>query len=179
MSSVVPAPDFQRLFLATDAPMGQTWLRSARIQLSKVALHHLALASKVPSVSNARDAYGHFRTASQMNKVPGRYWKPGPDLVNSIQQASQLLNPQPVPTPMARLISLRSEAPFFSHATHRVTTQGNVRAYSTFLDESLNAVLRTVSIFAHRANQAMRIFQLFNLQGAMGLQKFVFGASEP
>jgi hypothetical protein len=45
-----------------------------------------------------------------MNKVPGRYWLPEPDLSASIQQASLLLNPQPAPTPMARLNSLRSKA---------------------------------------------------------------------
>jgi hypothetical protein len=45
-----------------------------------------------------------------MNKVPGRYWKPEPDLTTSIQQASQLLNLQPAPTPMAGLNLLRLEA---------------------------------------------------------------------
>jgi hypothetical protein len=102
---------FQQLFLAKDAPVGKTWLRSTRILLLAVALHHLALESELPLVSKARDAYGHFCTSSQMNKVPGRYWLPEPDLSASIQQAySQLLNPQPATTPMARLNSLRSEA---------------------------------------------------------------------
>jgi hypothetical protein len=64
MSSVAPVPEvFQRLFLATDAPMGQTWLLSTRIPLTELALHHQALASKVPSMAKARHAYGHFRTA--------------------------------------------------------------------------------------------------------------------
>jgi hypothetical protein len=72
MSSTTPAPEvFSRLFLATDAPMGQTWLLSTCIPLSNAALHHLALAWKVPSIAKARGAYGHFCTASQMNKVPG------------------------------------------------------------------------------------------------------------
>jgi hypothetical protein len=44
-----------------------------------------------------------------MNKVPGRYWKPEPDLSTSIQQHSKILNPQPVPTHVARLILLSSE----------------------------------------------------------------------
>ena len=40
MSSVAPVPEaFQRLFLATDAPMGQTWLLSTHIPLTGVALH--------------------------------------------------------------------------------------------------------------------------------------------
>ena len=110
MSSVAPFPEvFQRLILATDAPMGQTWLLSSLIPLTELVLHHQALALKVPMVAKARDSYGHFCTASQMNKVPGWYWKPEPDLSASIQQDSKLLNPQPVPNPMARLISLSSE----------------------------------------------------------------------
>jgi hypothetical protein len=111
MSSVAPVPEvFPCLLLATDAPMGQTWRLSTRIPLTELALHHQALASKVPSIAKARDPSGHFRTANQMNKVPGRYWKPEPDLSASIQQNSQLLNPQLMPTPMTRLISLSSEA---------------------------------------------------------------------
>jgi hypothetical protein len=45
-----------------------------------------------------------------MNKVPGRYWKPEPDLSTSIQHHTKLLNPQPVPTPVALLILLSSQA---------------------------------------------------------------------
>jgi hypothetical protein len=94
MSSVAPVPEvFQRLFLATDAPMGQTWLLSTRIPLTELALHRQALASKVPSIAKARDAYGHFRTASQMNKVPGRYWKPEPDLERFHPTEFQTLEP--------------------------------------------------------------------------------------
>jgi hypothetical protein len=38
MSSVAPVPEvFQRLFLATDAPMGQPWLLSTRIHIDIVA----------------------------------------------------------------------------------------------------------------------------------------------
>jgi hypothetical protein len=111
MSSTAPAPEvFNRLFLAADAPMGQTWLLSTRIPLSDEALHYRALASKVPSVAKARDAYGHFRTANQMNKVPGRYWQPNPDLTNLLEQTSKLLNPHSMPTTMGRLSSLRSDA---------------------------------------------------------------------
>ncbi len=111
MSSVAPVPEaFKRLFLATDAPMGQTWLHSTRIPLTDLALHRQALAVKVPPPAKARNAYGHVRTASQMNKVPGRYWKPEPDLKASIQENSKLLNPQTMPSPMARLTSLSSEA---------------------------------------------------------------------
>jgi hypothetical protein len=111
MLSTAPAPAvFSHLFLAPDAPMGKTWLLSTRIPLSEAALHHLALASKVPPIAKAMDAYGHFWTASQMNKVPGRYWQPKLGLTNSLEQTSQLLNLQPVPTPMVRLSSLRLDS---------------------------------------------------------------------
>jgi hypothetical protein len=56
MSSVATAPKvFQRLFLAKDAPMGKTWLRSTRIPLSAVALNHLVLALQVPLIAKAWD----------------------------------------------------------------------------------------------------------------------------
>jgi hypothetical protein len=90
--------------------MGQTRLLSTRIPLLDAALHHLALASKVPLITKARDAYGHFCTARQMNKVSGRYWQPDPDVMNLLKQTYQLLNPQSAPTPMVRLSSLRSDA---------------------------------------------------------------------
>ncbi len=94
MSSVAPVPEvFQRLFLATHALMGQTWLLSTSLMLTELALHREALALKAPLDAKVRDVYGHFCTASQMNKVPGRYWSPAPDLSTSIQQHSKLLNP--------------------------------------------------------------------------------------
>jgi hypothetical protein len=65
MSSVAPLPElFQRLFLATDAPMGQTWLLSTRILLTELALHWQALALNVSLVAEAGNGYGHFCTAS-------------------------------------------------------------------------------------------------------------------
>ncbi len=95
MSSTAPAPEvFSHLFLADDAPMGQTWLLSTLIPLLEAALHHLAQAWKVPLIAKARNAYGHFGKASQMITVPGRYWKPEPDLTIFLEQTSQLLNPQ-------------------------------------------------------------------------------------
>jgi hypothetical protein len=77
----------------------------ASMRLTELALHCHAFALKTPLVARAHDVDGHFRSASQMNKVPGRYWKPKPDLGTSIQQHSKLLNPQPAPNPIACLIS--------------------------------------------------------------------------
>jgi hypothetical protein len=107
MSSVSPAPEvLKHLFLAEDALLGQTWLQYTCIPLSANSLHHLVLALKTPSVVKAREAYGHFRTASQMNKVPGKYWQPEPSLSTLIQQESLLLNPQPASDLLEQLNSL-------------------------------------------------------------------------
>ena len=65
-----------------------------------------------------------------------------------------------------------------AHASARLQWQGNCRVYSTFVDESLNLVLRTAAQFAHRANHALRVLQLFTLQGRLGLNKWLFGASD-
>jgi hypothetical protein len=69
MSYVSPAPEvLQHLFLAKDALLGQTWLRTTRILLSADILHHLVLTSKIPPVVKARDVYGHFCTACQSDE---------------------------------------------------------------------------------------------------------------
>jgi hypothetical protein len=65
MSSVAPVPEaFQRLFLTTNAPMGQTWFLSTSIPLTELALHHQTLALKIPLVAKACGMYGHFCTMS-------------------------------------------------------------------------------------------------------------------
>jgi hypothetical protein len=59
MSSVSPAHEvLKHLFLAEDALLGQTWFQTTCIPLSADSLHHLVLASKIPSVVKARDVYG-------------------------------------------------------------------------------------------------------------------------
>jgi hypothetical protein len=70
------AEALSRLFLAPTAPLGQTWLTSTGNIVSNESLHCLVMASTIPSIAKARNMYGHFRTASQMNKVSGIYWKP-------------------------------------------------------------------------------------------------------
>ena len=61
----------------------------------------------------------------------------------------------------------------YAHASHRIGFQGNCKFYACWIDESLNQLLRTAAQFAHRANHAVRIFELFMLQGKMGLNKFL------
>jgi hypothetical protein len=75
----------QRLFLAVDAALGQTWLNSVSTPVSLDALHCLVLDLNIPLMVKARSTYGNFCTASQMNKVPGPYWKPEPKLSTCLQ----------------------------------------------------------------------------------------------
>ena len=108
-SKEISAETLSRLFLAPDAPLGETWLQSASLPLSDDSLPALVLASNIPSMVKARSTYGHFRTASQMHKVSGRYWKPEPELFASLQQETLRLNPHPLPAPMDRLQTLYSD----------------------------------------------------------------------
>ena len=67
---------------------------------------------------------------------------------------------------------------FWAHASHRISFQGNCKYYSCFIDEGLNMVLRTCAQRAHRRHHAVRIFQLFELQGRLGLNSFLWGVPE-
>jgi hypothetical protein len=82
----LPVEALARLFLDSDAPLGETWLKMACYTASVESLHALALDANIPSIVKARNTYGHFRTASQLNKVAGRYWKPEPELLVYLQQ---------------------------------------------------------------------------------------------
>jgi hypothetical protein len=111
MSTNAPSAEaLQRLFLDPDAPLGHAWLLSARIPFSDDSLQNLVLASKIPSLAKARTTYGHFRTASQMHKETGTYWKPDPELASHLQQEPRRLNPLVKQDIIARLASLRKEA---------------------------------------------------------------------
>jgi hypothetical protein len=100
-----PAEDLPHLFLAPDAPLSQTWLRSARIPFLGDSLHSLVLASKIHSIAKARGMYGHFCMASQMYKVSGMYWKPDQEIAVFLQQEPVHLNPQPMQDTFAHLVS--------------------------------------------------------------------------
>jgi hypothetical protein len=108
-SKEIPAETLLQLFLAPDPPLGETWLQSPSLPLSDDSLHGLVLASNIPSMVKARSAYGHFRTASQMHKVSGRYWKPEPELFPSIQQETLRLSLHPLQVPMDHLQTLYSD----------------------------------------------------------------------
>jgi len=51
--------------------------------------------------------------------------------------------------------------------------------YATWIDETLNLMLRTLARHAHRAKLEYRIFQLFDMQGRLGATPQFFGADPP
>ncbi len=105
----LPAEALSRMFLDSEAPLGQTWLKSASSPVLAESLHGLALDLNIPLIVKAQNTYGHFRTASQMNKVSGRYWKPEPELLVYLQQEHLRLNPlQPQPL-LERLCTLHTD----------------------------------------------------------------------
>ena len=63
----------------------------------------------------------------------------------------------------------------FSHSAVRLRAMGNPRQYSTFLDESLNLLLRAVAASAHRANQAWRVLHSFQMIGQQMLTPYIWG----
>ena len=60
-------------------------------------------------------------------------------------------------------------------ANPRIEDFGNPKLYGGWKDETLNCALRTAGMFAHRANLEMRIFTLFDLQGGLLLDGYLFG----
>ena len=64
---------------------------------------------------------------------------------------------------------------FFAHLSANAGTIGCPKAYSCFLDESLNLCLRNIAEGCHRARQEERIFTHFNLLGNMGWSDHLYG----
>jgi hypothetical protein len=110
MSSTKPTNHvLEHLFLAPYAPLGEAWLQAASIQLSYDSMHCLVLTSKILSIIKARSSYGHFCTASKMQKVLGIQWPSESGLAASLQQEPLHLNPQQVSPLFACLKSLHSD----------------------------------------------------------------------
>jgi hypothetical protein len=86
----LPVEALAHLFLDFKEPLSETWQKSARYTVSAESLHALALDANIPSIVKARNTYGHFRMASQMNKVSGRYWKPEDQVLELFLTKSQV-----------------------------------------------------------------------------------------
>jgi hypothetical protein len=110
MSSLEPTAEaLARMFLDPDAPLGAAWLQSASIPMSHDSLHRQVLKSVIPSIIQARSSYGHFRTASQMHKVPGIHWPSESGLAAALQQEPLRLNPIKLSKPLDRLKTIYSD----------------------------------------------------------------------
>jgi len=86
------------------------------------------------------------------------------------RESSNIIAPPRHPQAVKRVIETRSPPP---HSvgnlciTKRVDVHGSPRAYNCFVDEGLNAMLRSLAVFAHRNRFEMRVFSMWDIQGAL------------
>jgi hypothetical protein len=52
---------------------------------------------------------------------------------------------------------------------------GNPIIHNTFIDETMNAMLRRVAQTLHRSRMQERIFYIFDLQGRLEISPYIFG----
>lgn len=71
-------------------------------------------------------------------------------------------------------VSFTPKFHFFAHLSEQAFSFGNPKMYSTWLDESLNRLLRDIAASAHRSRQAERIFRLMSLQADLGLAPYMY-----
>ena len=58
----------------------------------------------------------------------------------------------------------------------RIPHFGNPKLYATWIDETLNMMLRTLARHAHPRRLEYRVFQMFDMQGRLGATSHFFGA---
>jgi hypothetical protein len=105
--SETPAAALGRLFKGTNAIFGTPWVNSVNSGWSEASLHRQVVATGTVKAAKTRDVYGHFRTATQMQRLEGTYWRkdPAPGLILE----AQALNRDDT-TVEDRTLSLRTEA---------------------------------------------------------------------
>ena len=74
------------------------------------------------------------------------------------------------------MVTFVPKSHMFAHLCHRTVVHGTPKHYSTFLDESLNLLLRNLAAGAHRRTQAGRVLRMMNLVGELRLNQYIFGA---
>jgi hypothetical protein len=81
--SETPAAALGRLFKGTNAILGTPWVNSVNSGWSEASLHRQVVATGTVKAAKTRDVYGHYRTATQMQRVEGTYWRkdPAPGLI--------------------------------------------------------------------------------------------------
>lgn len=78
---------------------------------------------------------------------------------------------------LASLLSLaRYSQLWIKQLLGRSLRMGNPTHYATFVDESLNFVLRSVASASYRHTMERRVLQHFNIIGELGLQPFIYGS---
>ena len=50
---------------------------------------------------------------------------------------------------------------------------GSPKMYNCFLDESLNSLLRSLAVYAHRAKFCVRVFSMMDMVGALNLSVYI------
>jgi hypothetical protein len=100
---------FDRSF-STTAPLGSTWLGSANVPFSPAALHHLVVSTGLLEASQARSAYGHWKTKTSCKSDPTlQYWKTPLDLPTYLSDQTNKLNPSELVSTESRLATLRAD----------------------------------------------------------------------
>ena len=73
--SETPAAALGRLFKGPTATLGTSWVNSVDSGWSEASLHRQVVATGTVKAAKTRDVYGHFRTATQMQRSEGTYWR--------------------------------------------------------------------------------------------------------
>jgi hypothetical protein len=96
-----------QLFKGANAPMGISWVDSVNTGWSELSLHRLVVSNGTLRAAKTRDVYGHFRTATQMQRINGTYWRKGVGM--PLTAAALALSKAGLPPP-DRLSQLRTAA---------------------------------------------------------------------
>ena len=65
----------------------------------------------------------------------------------------------------------------WGHMTYRIRAKGNPKYYSTFMDETLNAVISAIAQCSHRRTWTERIFQRLHLQAIYRPSSYFFAGA--
>jgi hypothetical protein len=92
-----------RLFKGPNALLSTSWIDYVPTGWTDDSLHHLVVSTGTLRAAKSWDLYGHFRTATSMQKIEGTYWRKDPTPI--LVAEALALNPIDA-TPEARLHQL-------------------------------------------------------------------------
>ncbi len=105
--SETPAAALGHLFKGTNAILGTPWVNSVNSGWSEASLHRQVVATGTVKAAKTRDVYGHFRTATQMSRSEGTYWRK--DLTPGLISQALALNREDM-TVEDKMLNLRTAA---------------------------------------------------------------------